>query len=223
MNTARQWIFKALIVIFGLIFLAGTGAQLFQNFQIPPEQILARAEALLEAGQPEQALQESAELRAKLPTDLRVIVLEAKIYQRQKKFDQAIARFEQAVTLQPSNVLFHQRLAVLYSTQKKYPQAETALRKALKMEPLNAPMHNMLGLLYLEQKRYPEAEQALLEAIKSQPQFPEAYRNLGAVYQAQGKAAEAGRYLAQYLKLNPQAPNAGYIREQLRKTMKSAD
>jgi tetratricopeptide (TPR) repeat protein len=65
-----------------------------------------------------------------------------------KRYDEAAARFEQALRADPHDLRAHAGLAEVRIEQQRYPEAEAALLRARDLDPSNASVHNSLGITY---------------------------------------------------------------------------
>jgi Flp pilus assembly protein TadD len=65
-----------------------------------------------------------------------------------KRYDEAAARFEQALRADPRDLRAHAGLAEVRIEQQRYPEAEAALLRARELDPTNASVHNSLGITY---------------------------------------------------------------------------
>jgi tetratricopeptide (TPR) repeat protein len=113
------------------------------------------------------------------------------VLQAQKKFDDAIARFEAALNkapgaAEPLSALIKSRLA-----QGKAGLAERRLRRELKRDDNNVIAYNLLGEVLLFEKKTDAAISALRKAEQINPQLATPYRNLAAAYMAKGDGAAA--------------------------------
>lgn len=105
-------------------------------------------EALLTAGEYQQALaQIDAQLKAE-PDDVKALFFRAIALGKLARSDDAIAAYQQLIEEQPSLPEPHNNLAVLYALQGDYQAAEQVLQAALKTHPSYAAAHNNLSSLY---------------------------------------------------------------------------
>jgi len=65
-----------------------------------------------------------------------------------KRYDEAAARFEQALRGDPRDLRAHAGLAEVRIEQQRYPEAEAGLLRARELDPTNASVHNSLGITY---------------------------------------------------------------------------
>lgn len=112
-------------------------------------------------------------------------------YLMQKRFDQAIGEFEQALTkpgdeLQTLSAIINARLA-----QGKPDKAMTRLRDILKKQPDHLFVHELMAEVHITQKQYNDAEKELREAIRVNPKWNTPYRNLANLYLVRGDFSAA--------------------------------
>lgn len=65
-----------------------------------------------------------------------------------KRYDEAAARFEQALSADPRDLRAHAGLAEVRIEQQRYREAEAELLRAREIDPTNASVHNSLGIMY---------------------------------------------------------------------------
>jgi Flp pilus assembly protein TadD len=79
------------------------------------------------------------------------------------------AAFNEALQLDPTEVLAHINLGNLYDQEGKKTEAEQAYRKALSLDPDDAWAHYNLGLLLSEKGKRLEAENEFKKAHELEP------------------------------------------------------
>lgn len=107
------------------------------------------------------------------------------------KLDEAIAKFSDAVKLDPKLTNAWNGLGWAEFNSGDLDAAEKAFRKALELEPNHPAALNGLGQIDLERKNYARAEQELLKAA---PNAPAACFGLARLYLLEGKFAEAQKW-----------------------------
>ncbi len=129
---------------------------------------------------------------------------------REKKFNQAIAFFEETVTYQPEQLsTFRTRYAQALLGQagsifdKNPNEAEILLCKAAEIDPQNADAHNKLGKLYTQMNNYSKAIDAYQKAAELDPRSPDIYFNLGYLYARTKNYGHAEKMLRRVAELNP--------------------
>jgi tetratricopeptide (TPR) repeat protein len=126
----------------------------------------------------------------------------AKYYKRD--YEGAIQDYNQALTIQPSNIRVHLNLATLYMGLNQFDIAETKFKKILQKEPTNIDAWNNLSALYLKQSKLKKAIALLEKAIRIYPNAPELYSNLGLAKILTGQPKEALILINKSLSLNPE-------------------
>jgi len=108
-------------------------------------------------------------------------------YHRTNQFEKAIKKYEDALSLDPNNTLFHKNLAIAYEGLGKNEEAEKIYLTILKKDPGNDDIHNFLGVLYFRTNRIEEAIKSYLKAIELNPRSALYYQNLGFAYDNNGQ------------------------------------
>lgn len=124
----------------------------------------------------------------------------------QKKYDQAIQEFEQAIALAPTKPEALTALVSAHFASGHPERAEKRIENALKETPEAALLHNLLGEIYLRQKKYSEAERSLARARELQPGWNAPHNGLATLYTLQGNHSEAVAALETGLKSIPDDP-----------------
>ena len=208
----KKWAAKAVGLVFGSLFLAGTANQIISSFNTPPTITLEQIESMYSQGQYPEALKAIDLFQQQPNNDPKAALIESNIYRRQKQPSQALAALESELKKKPDSKLFEQQ-ALVYTDQGKHAEAEAALKQSLKYDARNVFALNNLAVLYINKKQTSEAEQYLRQAIQIAPGYPDAYRNLGFLHLQTKNTAEAKKNLDFYLKLQPQAPDAAEIKK----------
>lgn len=104
-----------------------------------------------------------------LPRDFRWSYLLAEVLQREGKSELAIAAYERACQLEPTNVACLTNVGKLYFETNRIDEAQTMLSRALALDPHSAAVHDGLGRVALAQARYPEAVQHFKTALTLAP------------------------------------------------------
>jgi Flp pilus assembly protein TadD len=105
-----------------------------------------------------------------------------------RKLDEAAAKFQEAVKLDPNDANAWNGLGWATFNAGKSPEAEQAFQRAVALEPGHPAALNGLGQIYLSLGKYDEAEKYLLKAA---PQAPAAWFGLARLYLLQGKFGPA--------------------------------
>lgn len=136
--------------------------------------------------------------------------------ENQRKFDEAIKEYKQALEYDPDSSEILSKLAYLYVQTNRMPEAVEDAQKAIQKNPANKEAYRMLGQIYLEKvyTRDPD-KQDLQKAIE---QFREVYRldpdddanllTLGQLYVQNNQPKEAVEMLSKYVEIIPDSPSA---------------
>ncbi len=129
-----------------------------------------------------------------------------RIYESQKKFDEAAQQYHAALERDPNFVPSLLLLGDLSYRTKKYSEAEAAYRRAMKLQPENGDIYNNLCWVYIDQKINPEAAEDLIRKAMSLTPDHRAYYldTLGVILLRSGKTAESIAAFNQAVQLLPQ-------------------
>jgi len=106
------------------------------------------------------------------------------IYDRQKRFGDAIQEYRKAVAIYPHSSILYNNLGMSLHLKGEYEKAVDAYVKAAKTEPANlAIIYNNLGLALCKLKRYDEA----FDAFRNGGDEASAHNNLGYVFMSEQK------------------------------------
>jgi Flp pilus assembly protein TadD len=150
----------------------------------------------------EDAIRHLEVLAARETTNVQVYIQLAKLYERRKNYDQALACALQVNKLAPNNWHLGNLLGRAYFNKGQYDQAVLAYEKALGQSD-RAWVRNNLGLLYIQQKRWDKAMEELTKAIYLDAKNATVRNNLGVVYQNLGKLEQARRQYKAAVELQP--------------------
>lgn len=129
--------------------------------------------------------------------------LTGQLFVGQKKYDQAIQEFEQAIALAPGSPDALTAVISAHLASGHPERAEKRIETALKEKPDAALLHNLLGEVYLREKKYAEAERSLARARELQPGWNAPHNGLATLYALQGDHAAAVATLEAGLKTIP--------------------
>jgi tetratricopeptide (TPR) repeat protein len=115
----------------------------------------------------------------------------------QKKLDEAIAEYRQAIEIDPKFAPAHYGLGLALYDQKRLDDAIAEYRKAIEIDPKYAFAHSNLGMALHAQKKLDEAIAEYRQAIEIDPKLVPAHYNLGNALYHQNKLDEA---IAEYRK-----------------------
>ncbi|MDJ1182633.1 tetratricopeptide repeat protein [Roseofilum casamattae] len=116
---------------------------------------------------------------------------------------QAIARYQQAISLKPDFVVARFNLGNAFKIDGQRDEAIATYESLLELEPNYAGAHTNLGLLYQEQDRLDRAKQAYQTALEIDPNQIEALYNMGNLYKEQKDFDTAISYYQKAIALQP--------------------
>jgi tetratricopeptide (TPR) repeat protein len=136
--------------------------------------------------------------------------------ENQRKYDEAIKEYKQALEFDPDSSEILSKLAYLYVQTNRMPEAVEDAQKAIQKNPANKEAYRMLGQIYLEKVYTKDPDKEDLQ--KAIEQFREVYRldpeddtnllTLGQLYVQSNQPNEAVEMLAKYIEINPDSPSA---------------
>ena len=123
----------------------------------------------------------------------------------QKKPDDAIAAFREAIRLEPNDAGNHFSLGYALNSQEKTDEAITAFRETVRLKPDHADAYWYLGWL-LNQKKPDDAITAFREAIQLEPNDAENHFSLGYALNSQEKQMRRSQRSARRFASSPTMP-----------------
>ncbi|MDB9318448.1 tetratricopeptide repeat protein, partial [Nodularia spumigena] len=143
------------------------------------------------------------------------------LYSEQKKWELALADYNQALQINPEAALPYNNRAILYSEQKKWELALADYTKAIQINPEYAQAYYNRAILYYEQKKWELALADYNQAIQINPEYGDAYNNRGVLYKEQKKWELALADYNQAIQINPVDADAYNNRGNLYKEQKN--
>jgi len=110
-------------------------------------------------------------------TDVHLALAESEMARRQ--YVAALAQYDAAARLRPSDPAIQNGRGVAYKNLKQYPKALRAFQQALALDPSNAQVQNNIGVLYELLGSRTQAVAAYKKALVLNPGLEVARRNLG--------------------------------------------
>ena len=140
------------------------------------------------------------------PQSAEICFILGSLYARQKRWQQAISSYRQAIALQSDFAKAHRHLAAAMKQSGNPDLAANHLYEALQLQPdsATAQEHYELGQILQTQDKPARAIACYRTAIELQPDFKNAYDNLAQLLMQQGKPARAIKAYRQGVKHNPQ-------------------
>ncbi|MDZ7594143.1 MAG: XrtA/PEP-CTERM system TPR-repeat protein PrsT [Thiobacillus sp.] len=115
----------------------------------------------------------------------------------------ALAAYQQAVKLAPSNIAALQSLATLQMTQGDMTAAQTSIDAVKKIAPNSIAAKYLQAFQKFQQKKYPEARDFLQDVFKTAPEHLPSILLMGSTAYALDDLQQAETYLNRYLKHFP--------------------
>ena len=107
------------------------------------------------------------------------------------EYEQAVAHFQKATVLDPTNDDAFRGLAGVYQKLNRPAEAEATFRKAISLRPQYWAGYSWLGAFYYDRGRYADAANMFKEVITLAPDNFLGYSNLGGIYVAMGQYQDA--------------------------------
>jgi len=128
------------------------------------------------------------------------------------RVDEALASFNRALAIDPSNAVAKANVGIAYLTVRDYPRARAALSESLALDPDVSLAHNALGVIAAETGHPDEAIERWKRAVELNPKEWDTLFNLGKLLRQRGREAEARPYIEQFVRGAPPAQYAADIR-----------
>jgi type IV pilus assembly protein PilF len=130
-------------------------------------------------------------------------------YLRKGLLDEAVAKLEKSVDLNPDSANAQAALALAYSQAGRVDRADRAFRRALDADPNSPEVRNNYGVFLCQQGKPAEAEKHFLEAARH-PRYstPEAAWTNAGICLLKSSPDKAENYFRQALERNREFPDA---------------
>ena len=118
-------------------------------------------------------------------------------YRVSRKFESALAAFEEARKRSPNDSSIYRYLGVVQRRLGRWPEAEASYKKALELDPRDITLLNDMGsTFYAYLRRFDEAHALTDQALRIAPDSAPDRATKAALFQAEGRLEEARRELA---------------------------
>lgn len=135
---------------------------------------------------------------------------EAKAAQQRGLPDEAIAKYQQILKLDPGLAAAYNNLGMLYFQQEDFPDAARALEEGLRRDPSMTPSVALLGLSYYRMGEFKKARPRLEEAVRRNPSDQEAQLYLGRCLFSLGEREKGVAVLQKLVERAPSNQSALY-------------
>jgi tetratricopeptide (TPR) repeat protein/peroxiredoxin len=122
---------------------------------------------------------------------------------REGRIDDSILSFQEALRLNPHDLLSLNNLGSAYRLQKRWKDARNVLQHALEIAPQDPEANYSLGMVFAQTDDTAKAYEYLLRALKARPAYPEALNNLGVLYLVTRRRDQALASFEQCIRVAP--------------------
>ncbi len=137
---------------------------------------------------------------------------------KQGRYDEAIAQFQEALRIKPDYAQGHSNLGVVLVEKNQLDDAIKEFEAALRINPNYADAHNNLGLALERKGLTDDALRQYELAVHLRPEFPDAHYNLGVALMKKGRLDLAVREFHATLEQQPGSADAhnnlGFVLQQ---------
>ena len=177
--------------------------QLSEGTRIPPMEILLEPAAAPAAGAaaPNQA---AAEMKAAVEEGNRLLT--------EKKYAEARAQYEKALTAIPDNAALLKGIAQTYHGENNRAKAIETLRKVQQLDPGDNDNRMLLASMLLEDGKLDEGQQLLDGLPPGSVKDPAVYTNVGILFMNKNNPTQAQAYFTKAIELDATQADAYYYR-----------
>jgi tetratricopeptide (TPR) repeat protein len=168
-----------------------------------PEPWFIFGEALIESGQPAQAVPMYQQALKAEPANWRYLYGLGQALQAMGKPDRALDSFERAINLAPHETNLLYGLGAAYESLGRIQDAVRTFREVVRRNPEDAPAFNNLSIDLNRTGDVKGAEEALHEAIRLQPERAVFHMNLAGLLMREGKEGDARYELEEAIRYGP--------------------
>jgi len=161
------------------------------NRAATPEGSQVSIESLIDHNELQAArdrLQEAKGISGETP---RILLLEAMILHKEKKFMESLQKLQLCVDSTPDAADVHKLIGLNLVALHREDAAETYFQRAAKLNPNDFMARYYLGLYHLTRKRAAQAEQDFIEVVRLNPLYLDGLNMLAVTQEQRGKHEEA--------------------------------
>jgi len=178
----------------------------------PPRELIQLIIDTFSNGKKEEAIIEIELLIKDYPKASLLFNVSGTFYKSNGQLDLAIAKYEQALVLNPNYAEVHYNLGVTLRELDQIEEAIKSYKNAIYINNVYPNAHYNLGNALFSLKQYDDAINHFESAIAFNPKFAQAYNNLGLLYKQLGKDKEAGKKFDEALIIKPDYAEAANFR-----------
>ncbi len=172
------------------------------------------AMALVKLGHDAEARAALVKLSDKRPDNAIYIYWLGRLDYDQRRYEEAVAKFEKATKLDPQSARAWDSLGLAFDMQGQSEQARAAFQRAVELNrnqehPSPWPPHD-LGYLLLRTDQVKDAEAVLRESLRYDPNFAQAHYHLGRVLEKEDRDIDAIDEYKRAVSLEATSPDACY-------------
>ncbi|HEV7499129.1 MAG TPA: sulfatase-like hydrolase/transferase, partial [Vicinamibacteria bacterium] len=168
---------------------------------------------LNESGHAREAAAVLGAYAARQDPDLDILMARGAALAQVGRIPDAVATFERALAIDPSNAVAKANLGTVYLGIRDYARARSILEEALVLDPDVSRAHNALGVIAAETGRPEEAITHWKRAVELNPKEWDTVYNLGLLLRKQNHEAEARTYFERFVRGAPAAQYGEDIRK----------
>jgi tetratricopeptide (TPR) repeat protein len=127
------------------------------------------------------------------------------VYAGSGSYETAVAEFERALDIEPTNDNAYRELGFAYERLNKLTEAEKTYQRAIALRPEYWASYNWLGAFYYNRARYEDAAKEFQRVVDLAPDSFRGYSNLGATLNELGRYESAIETLQRSIVIRPTA------------------
>ena len=184
----------------------GAIADLHDALSLDPESLYLKKElaTLLVMNKEEaKALDILEDVLTDHPDDVEALILSGRIHQGMKQIEPAMANYEKALLLDPSNENLYLQLGRMHIEQQQWDKAQNVYEKLIDHFPGSYAGYFFLGRISMVNGNHQTAKSYFEKTLVLEPDLVESRFELGLLYEAEGNYKKAATAYKEILKRNP--------------------